>query len=137
VDSRPAPPPVVLVVDDEPQMHALIHRYLGQAGLDVLHAKDGVEAIGVLSGTAEQPCLVITDMRMPRMGGAELGAWVRSHYPSMPILYISGYMDELPPPANDGSCQALAKPFTLELLLEKVRELCQDTVEIRWGAQPA
>ena len=134
MDSRPVPPPVVLIVDDEPEIHGLIHRCLERAGFDALHAKDGVEAIAMLSAAAEQPCLVITDMRMPRMNGAELGAWVRSHYPSMPILYISGYMDELPPPASDGSCQALAKPFTLDVLLEKVRELCKDAVEIRWGA---
>jgi CheY-like chemotaxis protein len=125
----------VLVVDDEPLIHVIVSRCLERAGFEVLHAMDGLQAVKLLSVAAEQPCLAITDMRMPHMGGAALGAWVRSGYPSTPILYISGYMDELPPPANEGSCQALAKPFTPEVLLEKVRELCKDTVEIRWGAQ--
>jgi CheY-like chemotaxis protein len=119
----------VLVVDDEPLIHVIVSRCLERAGFEVLHAMDGLQAVKLLSVAAEQPCLAITDMRMPHMGGAALGAWVRSGYPSTPILYISGYMDELPPPANEGSCQALAKPFTPEVLLEKVRELHPQTAQ--------
>ena len=130
-----APRPVVLVVDDEPMMHVVIRRCLERAGFELLHAEDGVEAINVLSAAPEQPCLVITDMRMPRMGGAELGRWVRSHYPSVPILYVSGYMDELPPIDGDGSCEALGKPFSSEALLDCVRELCKDVAEPRSGGR--
>ena len=137
VDNQSTERPLVVVADDEPVLHVLASRSLEGVGFEVLHAMHGLQVIELLSREAEPPCLVIADMRMPYMNGSALGAWVRSRYPSTPILYISGYEDELPPTGTDGSYQVLEKPFTPEMLLAKVRELCKDAEPIDQGFHQA
>jgi two-component system, cell cycle sensor histidine kinase and response regulator CckA len=119
------PRPLVLVVDDEPLLHVIASRILERAGFEVLHAQDGLEAIELMGLTAASPTLLVTDIRMPRMTGIELGRWVSSRYPAVPILYVSGFTDEFPTLDDDGPSRAiLAKPFTPDMLLEQVRLLC-------------
>jgi two-component system, cell cycle sensor histidine kinase and response regulator CckA len=115
---------VVLLVDDEPMIHVIATRTLARAGWHVLNALDGVLAIEVLAAADQAPSLVITDMRMPRMGGAELGQWLEVHYPTVPVLFISGFMDSLPPTASGGLRASLGKPFTPAVLLQTVQALC-------------
>lgn len=114
---------VVLLADDEPMIHLIVTRTLQREGWTVLNANDGEHAIQILGQRGEPPDLVITDMRMPRMNGAELGQWIEARYPTVPILYISGFMDMLPQPTL-GRSAALGKPFTPAMLLQAVRELC-------------
>jgi CheY-like chemotaxis protein len=116
--------PVVLFVDDEPLVHEVASRTLTQAGWDVVAAFDGLEAIEVLHLIRHAPALVITDLRMPRLDGAKLGEWIAGRYPGVPILYISGYVDPLLPPAHGSVRAALAKPFTPEMLLKAIHDLC-------------
>ena len=117
--------PLVLVVDDEPLVHVIASRVLERYGFDLLNAADGVEAIEILALAQRAPTLVISDLRMPRMNGAELGQWLSDRYPAVPVLYVSGFMDELPPPSAVPAAQSyLAKPFTPEMLLAQVRALC-------------
>jgi CheY-like chemotaxis protein len=115
---------VVLLVDDEPMIHTITTRTLARAGWEVLNALDGVQAVEILGRLAHPPGLVITDMRMPRMNGAELAQWVESHHPTVPLLYISGFMDTLPPTGQGGLRASLGKPFTPAMLLQRVGELC-------------
>ena len=116
---------MVLVVDDEPLLHVITSRVLDRAGFEVLNAKDGLEAIELLGQAAQPPTLVVTDIRMPRMGGLELGRWVETRYPDVPLLYVSGFLHEGPPLASDGGARAfLGKPFTPDAFLERVRQLC-------------
>ncbi len=116
---------MVLVVVDEPLIHVIATRVLDRAGFEVLNASDGLQAIELVSLVPAPPCLVITDMRMPRMNGAEFGRWMQSAHPTVPVLYISGYLEEAPP-VRDGERQRvwLSKPFAPDQLLAKVRELC-------------
>jgi two-component system, cell cycle sensor histidine kinase and response regulator CckA len=120
--------PVVLLVDDEPMIHVIASRTLERAGWRVLNACDGVQAIELLGFLAEAPSLVISDMRMPRMSGAELGQWLESHYPAVPILYISGFIDAAPAAAYGARRASLGKPFTPAMLLQTVQELCNGSV---------
>jgi CheY-like chemotaxis protein len=116
---------MVLVVDDEPLLHVITSRVLERAGFDVLNAQDGLEAIELLSQAGQAPSLVVTDIRMPRMGGLELGQWVETRYPGVPLLYVSGFLYEAPPLGSDGGPRAfLGKPFTPDVFLEQVRQLC-------------
>jgi CheY-like chemotaxis protein len=124
-DSRTASQ-VVLLVDDEPMIHLIVTRTLQREGWTVLNATDGEHAVEIIGRTGEPPQLVITDMRMPRMNGAELGQWIEARYPTVPILYISGFMDMLPQPTH-GRSASLGKPFTPAMLLQAVRELCSGT----------
>ena len=116
--------PVVLLVDDEPSVHAVAARTLAQAGWSVLNAADGLEAMELLRLLRQAPALLITDLRMPRLDGARLGEWIAERYPTVPILYISGYVDPLLPPVHGAVRAALGKPFTPDELLHAVYELC-------------
>ena len=116
---------MVLVVDDEPLLHIITSRVLDRAGFDVLNAQDGIEAIELLSHAGRPPCLVVTDLQMPRMGGIELGRWVESSYPGIPLLYVSGFLYEAPPSVSDtGPSAFLGKPFTPDAFLKEVLQLC-------------
>lgn len=117
--------PLVLVVDDEPLIHVIAGRVLERCGFDLLNATDGLEAIEILALAQRAPTLVISDLRMPRMNGLEFNRWLAARYPAVPVLFVSGFMDELPPPPAGPAVQAyLAKPFTPEMLLAQVRALC-------------
>jgi CheY-like chemotaxis protein len=80
-----------LVVDDDPDVRALLADTLSEAGHTVAHAANGVEALAVLR---EQPlpCMVLCDVRMPRMDGWEL-SHVMAHegeLASVPVVLVTG-----------------------------------------------
>lgn len=109
-------------------MHVIANRVLGKAGLELLNALDGVAAIELLGRQTRAPALVVTDMQMPRMGGAEPGRWLATAHPGVPVLYVSGFApDRERPPGPDSQLTRywLAKPFSPEQLLQRVTDLCR------------
>ena len=101
----------VLVVDDDERVRSLYAEALGEAGHRVALAIDGADALDRLqSGTV--PCVVLTDLRMPRMDGWELSRAVARdpQLASIPIVVLTG--DKI----LSFSTPAAAKPFsTVEL----------------------
>lgn len=81
----------VLVVDDEPTLKALIARTLEVVGCRCETAGDGVEALAKID--AAHYDLLVTDLRMPRMGGVELIEHVRERGIETPVVIMSGYTD--------------------------------------------
>ncbi len=126
-ESRSPPPahPRVLVAEDDPLVSSLIQRILVERGYDVLTARHGQEALRI--ALRESACfdLVITDVRMPVMGGWELGRMLRERWPDLPVLYISGYDVELAQGApRTGAPEAfLRKPFDSADLVRHVARL--------------
>ena len=85
----------ILLVDDEQSIRKPIRIALLQAGYDVVEAIDGQEAIDILSN-GDNPLLVdaiLCDIRMPRLNGIDAICFFRSHYPSIPIIVLTGYPD--------------------------------------------
>ncbi|HVG02602.1 MAG TPA: response regulator [Nitrospira sp.] len=85
----------ILLVDDEQSIRKPIRIALLQAGYDVVEAVDGREAIDILS-TGDNPLLVdaiLCDIRMPRINGIDAICFFRSHYPSIPVIVLTGYPD--------------------------------------------
>src|ERR1039457_7075507 len=80
--------PQILVVDDEPCMRESLGMLLVASGYDVAEAEDGVSALSHLNRTV--PDLMVTDLNMPHMSGIELISHVRSRYPSISIVAMSG-----------------------------------------------
>jgi two-component system chemotaxis response regulator CheY len=78
----------ILVVDDEPSVRESLGMLLLAAGHDVAEADNGVSALSQLNSTV--PDLIVTDLNMPHMSGAELISQVRSRYPEMSIVAMSG-----------------------------------------------
>ena len=113
----------ILVVEDAEAIRRLVCTMLAQQGYRCLEAEDGVDALRKLDETAAPVHLVLTDLIMPKMTGAELGRHLVRLRPDLPIVFMSGYSDdpmvrhfERTPPIF------LAKPFTAAALLEKVRQ---------------
>jgi CheY-like chemotaxis protein len=78
----------ILVVDDEPSIRETLGMLLMSVGYDVAVADSGVSAVSQLNGSV--PDLIVTDLNMPQMSGLELISHVRSRYPSVSIVAMSG-----------------------------------------------
>lgn len=127
----PAPKPaergreMVLVVEDERVVRALMVRSLTGLGYRCLEAGDAAEALRVLEREGGQLDLVITDVVMPGISGGDLGARLAERYPMLPVLYTSGFADDdvIRRGLLDVSRPFLQKPFAPGDLARKVREV--------------
>jgi PAS domain S-box-containing protein len=113
----------LLVVEDEDTVRALTLRVLADAGYAVVAARHGEEALELIR---QMPIdLVISDVVMPGMGGAELAERLATERPGLPLVFMSGYTGDDVARQGLGSAEErfLQKPFAAESLLHKVREL--------------
>lgn len=86
-----APPARILCVDDEPSILSALRRLFRSHGYAILTAESGQEALGLL---AREPVdLVISDMRMPQMDGAQFLEQVFQHWPGTKRILLTGYAD--------------------------------------------
>jgi len=113
----------ILFVDDEESFHFLVPAMLEPYGYTVKAAGSGAEALDLLSENDYD--LLISDVIMPEMDGHQLVAEVERLYPSLKIMIASGFRDN----RNSGMVsnkvlrQIVSKPFSAEILLNKVRTL--------------
>ena len=134
--SRPVGTGTVLVVDDEPFVRHVAGKCLEHGGYSVLYAEDGPSALDVYRERSGRIDLVLLDMHMPRMGGAEVYAALRKMDPDARVLISSGYdqkdtckaLARLEPPAG-----FIEKPYTFTTLMDKIAE----ALERRTAASPA
>ena len=98
------PRPLVVVVDDAHALRLVMSRALTDAGCDVLTVPDGYSATVLIQGLRTPPDLIISDLRMPAMGGEELGAWLTAHYPQLPVIFVSAFGADEPDTNITGSC---------------------------------
>jgi two-component system cell cycle sensor histidine kinase/response regulator CckA len=114
----------VLLAEDEPQVRHLICTVLEQAGYTVLVAEDGQRALRLAQQNARVD-LLISDVRMPQLGGVELARRLRSSSPKLRVLLMSGYpdIDAVHWQDNGGGDTLLAKPFDAHVLLARVRSV--------------
>jgi PAS domain S-box-containing protein len=115
----------VLVVDDEPEVLDLATEILKRVGYSVLQAGDGAAALELAARHDGEIHLLVTDMVMPGMSGRDLAGRLRALRTGLPVLYISGYVqDATARAALAGEHSAfVAKPFTPEVFTDRVREL--------------
>ncbi len=120
---RPDPslPPRVLVVDDEPVIREILSDFLTMEGCQVVTASDGDEALHVVE---TQPInMVISDLKMPRMGGLELLAELRAHHSEVVALIMTGYgtVETAIEAMKRGAFDYVLKPFKVEEVMHTVR----------------
>ena len=111
----------VLLVDDEPLLLSLMARELEDAGHLVHTAGGGPEALELLDRLPIAPVVLVTDLRMEPMDGAELARNVQAKHPEMRCLFVSGF--GLPDRYGPLPGPLLAKPFTSEQFLRAVRDV--------------
>ena len=113
----------ILVVEDEAEVRELAREFLQTSGYTVLEAQNGVEALEVLTRHAGPVHVVVSDMVMPRMGGAVLAEKLHALRPEVKVVLMSGYTDysSSNTPVAVNQAAMLAKPFSQSSLVEAVR----------------
>ncbi len=119
----------VLVVEDDESIRNLLARVLGQAGYEVLTAPDAHEALALGSETRFD--LLLTDVVMPGMNGGDLVFRLRARQPTLRALLMSGYATDSLAGRIPEAVEFLAKPFTPEELLARVREALERATTAR------
>ena len=110
----------ILLVEDEDPVRRLFSTGLARAGYAVHEARNGLEALDVFDRHPDSIDLLVTDLRMPLMGGLELTRKLRARHPTLKVVCISGFPGEF---EADASVDFLAKPFSRDDLLRKVKEV--------------
>ena len=115
----------ILVADDEPTLRSVIRRSLSRLGHTVLLAEDRARALQVASSHPQVIDLLITDVVMPNLSGAELARRLSAERPELAVLFISGYSwgESLPSSDSGGGIAYLQKPFDTHALEHCVAEL--------------
>jgi len=123
----------ILVVEDEDALREVARRILESAGYCVVTARDGEEAIALCVRHSLVIHLLLTDVVMPRMSGKVLAERLAKVRPSLPVIYMSGYTDDaiVHHGALDIETHFVGKPFTVEVLTSKVREVLDEGVTHR------
>jgi len=115
----------VLLVEDEDAVRRISETALRSNGYQVLTAASGPEALRMAASYRGDIALLVTDVVMPGMSGRQLADALRSQYPKLPVLFMSGYTSDavLRHGVLGGEENFLQKPFTLLSLANKVREV--------------
>ena len=134
VDAAPESPPppvaaapgrgteVILLAEDDDTVRGLASAILSAHGYTVIAAADGVEALALLEAHPAID-LLLTDVVMPRMSGAELARRACAARPGLRTLFASGYTGDAIAERLDPGVAFIQKPFSPASLLERVREV--------------
>jgi PAS domain S-box-containing protein len=118
------PTGTVLVVEDEPPVLQMAARVLERGGHSVFTAQDGSFALDALAERNGEVDLILADVVMPVMSGPELAERVSELYPKTPVIFMSGYTQEMITRQSviTGEVTLIEKPFTAAALLRAVGE---------------
>lgn len=116
---------LVLVIDDEPSVRTVTRQTLEAFGYRVIVASDGTSGVAAYASHMADVALVITDMMMPGLDGAQTIVALRAITPDLRIIAATGLADDarVARALEAGAQQVLPKPFTAERLLCAVREV--------------
>lgn len=117
----------VLLVEDEESVRKLVRRTLEARGYIVLEASHGGAALEIAANHSGPIHMLITDMVMPQMSGTELAGHISRTHPTTRVLYLSGYAEDavIHQSGLQPGTAFLQKPFTLNMLTRKVREVLE------------
>ena len=115
----------ILVVEDEDQIREMVCQYLQQGGYCVLQAKNGKEALEIAQRYRGSIHLLLSDVVMPEISGHELAQELKRLRPRCQVLLTSGYPEHsaIPDRAPQQNAETLQKPYALNLLAKRIREL--------------
>ena len=120
----------VLIVEDDADVRDMLAALLAIEGFHAIGAEDGLEALHLLRSmrhrAPQTPCLVLLDLKMPRLGGqefrrAQLGVPTVA---SVPIAVMSGALDVEQRAQALGAVAVVAKPIDVDLLMNVVKRYC-------------
>ena len=120
----------VLIVEDDPDIREMLTQLLATHGFYAIGAGDGLEALHLLRTvrhrSPDAPCLVLLDLKMPRLGGnefrrAQLGDPTVAN---VPVAVMSGAADLEQRAEAMGAVASIAKPLDVDSLIEVVKRYC-------------
>ena len=116
--------PLALVVDDSITVRRVMEGFLERNGLQVVTAKDGIDAIKIMANT--QPDIILLDVEMPNMNGYEFASYVRhdKEFSDLPIIMITSLVGEKhrARAIEIGIDDYISKPYQDDQLLELSRQ---------------
>jgi PAS domain S-box-containing protein len=129
----------VLLVEDEESVRELVRLTLVSRGYKVLEAENGECGLHLADSFKEHIDILITDVVMPGMGGRELAKRLLELRPGISVLFLSGYTEDsvITPGVHSSATAFLQKPFTLQNLAKKVREVLRANPAIKSIAKSA
>lgn len=114
------PLPHLLIVEDDDIVRMLIVEVLGELGYEVIEAGNATEALKVLENPDIALALMMTDVGLPDMDGKDLADKARKVRPLLPILFASGYAENVQVPQG---MHMIGKPFSIDQLHDKVQSI--------------
>ena len=115
----------ILLVEDEIGVRQLVREMLHRLGYKIHEASSGADAVRIFAQHRNTIDLLLTDVIMPQMSGRDLAERLKALQPSLKVLYISGYTDDML--AHHGVLESnvylLQKPFAPDELAKKLREV--------------
>jgi two-component system response regulator FlrC len=119
----------ILVVDDEQNMRVALFEALSCNGYEVRVAENGRMALDLMRKSV--PDLVISDIRMPGMDGIELLRHIKTDWPEMPVVIITGYatVETALEAMKRGAFDYILKPFSVEVIEETVKRVLGSTAK--------
>ena len=119
----------ILLVEDDERVRALVVSVLKRSGYIILEAAQGEQALDIARAYAAPIHLLLTDVVMPGMSGRVLSEKVTSLRSETRVLFMSGYSDDamLRHGVQTGSAQFIQKPFSMDALTAKIREMLGTT----------
>jgi CheY-like chemotaxis protein len=116
----------ILLAEDEPALREVLHLQLEDSGYNVLDAHNAAEALEVAHKHSGSIDLLLTDVLMSgRLNGFELAAELKSMWPDLKVIYMTGYTADAIDAKGFADLQnsILQKPFTTDALLRKLRDV--------------
>ncbi|CAH0180091.1 response regulator [Pseudomonas carnis] len=110
----------ILVVEDDAIVRMLIVDVLEELEFTVLEAADAGEALALVQNTDKIIDLMMTDVGLPDMDGKQLANKVRELRATLPILFASGYAENIDVPEG---MEVIGKPFSIDQLRDKVKSM--------------
>ncbi len=117
-----SPQSTILLAEDELGVRAFLEMALTRAGHTVIATQSGLEAVEAGLNSTQPIDLLISDVVMPGLSGPEVADQLRLAHPRMRTLFLSGYSMHTALPDRVDPNTFLQKPFTVDVLMEKVRE---------------
>ncbi len=117
----------ILSIDDSKAVHAFIDRCLNGTGWKVIHAMSGQEGLGSLLKDPKEFHLVLLDWEMPDLNGPEVLKRIRESHLSLPVVMLTSKNNiaEIEQMMASGATEFVMKPFTPEILIEKIKVLIE------------
>jgi PAS domain S-box-containing protein len=125
-DNRAEANEVVLIVEDEAVVRLLVAETLNDLGYKALETADSAAALRILQ-SPQRVDLLVSDIGLPGLNGRQLADAARVTRPGLKVLFVTGYAEDAAGNAFlEPGMEIVIKPFTMEALASKIREMIED-----------